>query len=123
MNFKTEVDVSIIWNGLAKGYAMGQGGKCVIEWTGDLELGATGPEDKPTFFGIKSIKLEAPDQTLKFKSFFFNEDTEEETQKEVTIEVKNIKINKDLGECNLDDFKLLPTELIIHGNSAELCFK
>lgn len=122
---KSQIKITVIGGGLSNfDDKYGSGGKGYIDWEVNFEMGKT-PEstlEEPKFFGIKGISVSVPSQTISFKSYFYNEETDEEVEKEVEIKLEDVIINDDLGECTFSDFKLLPVELIISSTRCELYF-
>lgn len=119
--FTTLVDISI--EGDENGFPNGSGGRAEIKWKCEFVLGDKSDSPlSPQFFGIKGMVITVPDQSVSFISTFYNEETDEETEKEVTIELKNVKVHNDLGSCTIDSFNLLPVELKIHKDNYELMF-
>lgn len=120
-NFKTQIDISLI--GDENGFPNGTGGRCEIEWKCEFDLGNSSKNPmEPQFFGIKGMIITVPDQKLVFESNFYDSDTDEEWEKEVTIDLSDITIEDDLGECTISGFCLLPVELEIHKGKAKLKF-
>lgn len=119
-DFETEVTINIV--GDSKGFPNGQGGLAIVKWKCEFELGSKSANGEIKFFGIKAMLLSCPDQTITFNSYFYEELTDEESEKEVAIKLEDVKINNDLGDCSLDKFQLLPVELIIYKDNAELSF-
>jgi hypothetical protein len=78
--FKTNVDLSITGCDKAKPGS----GTVTITWKLELDM---------RNFGVKGILLYAPDQTVKALITRYDEETDEESETEEMIELKDIKIN------------------------------
>ena len=120
--FTTEIDVSI--TGDQNGFPNGSGGRANIKWKCEFQLGESKGSTNlaPKFFGIKGMIITVPEQEITFMSSFYDEETDEETEKEVTLSLKDVKVNNDLGQCNIAEFELLPVELEVYKDKFELRF-
>lgn len=86
------------------------GGDTKIKWKLELEVRE---------YGIKSFIVIVPDQTITSAVWRYNEETDEEYQEDVTIELKDVKVN--VADCSRLD-GLQPVELEIYHGRATLEF-
>jgi len=101
--FKTEIDII---EKSSKGVTI----RSMIEWKCEFKIGNRSNDDlNPDFFGIEGMIITVPDQTIRI-----SEDRE--------ISIKNVRIDKDLGTCTIDDFCLLPVELYVDNEDSTLFF-
>jgi len=60
------------------------GGKTKLKWKLELEMRE---------YGIKSFTVIVPDQTITSEVWRYNDETDEEYQEEITIELKDVKVD------------------------------
>ena len=104
--FTTEVDIDIIGShNIQSG-----GGKTKIKWKLELEMRE---------YGIKSFIITVPDQVVTSDVWRYNEETDEEYQEEVSVELKDVKI--DTGSMS-GLYELSPCKLEVYQGKATLEF-
>lgn len=104
--FKTEVQFNITGSHNQQPAS----GKTLIEWTVDIEMRE---------YGIKSFGLSVPDQEITTMVWKYNEETDEEYEEELTLQVKDVKIH--VSDCaRLDG--LAPVKLELWQNKYTLEF-
>ena len=109
MEFETEVDISFESNH----DQYGNGGKGKVKWKLDFEARS---------WGISSLIIIVPEQKITFDSWFYDEETDEETQKEVTFELKESKIYQGNHISKIDGLTITPERLVFHNGKSELVF-
>lgn len=105
--FNTEVDIEITGNELENP----ANGKATIAW---------GMEIETRNWGVKNFSIIVPEQTVTCVVERFDFDTEEETEEEITLEIKDVIVN--MEENRLDLIHLLPHTLKKYKNQFELEF-
>jgi hypothetical protein len=96
MKFKTEVEIDGDYTG-----------HCQIEWEIDFECRS---------WGVKSIYIIAPEQTITFENTTYNEE-DDEIYEEVTLNLEDISCEHSFK--NISD-TICPTELHIRKNGDKL---
>lgn len=105
--FNTEVDIEITGNELENP----ANGKATIAW---------GMEIEARNWGVKNFSIIVPEQTITCVVERFDFDTEEETEEEITLEIKDVIVS--MEENRLDLIHLLPHTLKKYKNQFELEF-
>lgn len=112
-SFETQVELSIV----GSHEFTGGSGKAKIKWNFEIEM---------RNYGIKDISITVPDQSIKTVVTKYNEETDEEYEEEVTLELKNIKVDSTLsGYEKLTSYLsggIYPKELEVWRDLATLSF-
>lgn len=105
--FKTEVQLDITGSHNQEPAS----GKVFIEWTVDIEMRE---------YGIKSFGLSVPDQEVTTVVNKYNEETDEEYEEEITLKLKDVKI--EYQDNSILPSGLYPLKLEVYQNTAILEF-
>lgn len=112
-NFETTVDLNII----GSDETVGGSGKVTIKWVFEIEM---------RNYGVKNISIHVPDQEVTTYVTRYNEETDEEYDAPVKLELKNVKVESFLeGYEKLTSYLsggIYPKELEIWKNKATLSF-
>lgn len=106
-SFTTDgVDLDIIGSSNAEA----GGGSCSIKWTLELEIRS---------YGIKDIMIRVPDQTITTSVWRYDEETDEEYPEDITIELKDVKVENDSSMTHGETF---PKKVEIYQGKATVEF-
>lgn len=107
MRFFTGVEVQITGNHKEKSGS----GKAQVEWHLEMEARE---------WGVKSFMITVPDQKITLMVDRYNEETDEEYEEEVTIDVVGCKTEFD--DCKINTTVVAPTRLEKYYDKFELLF-
>lgn len=104
--FTSTVDIDII----GSHNVQSGGGTTKVKWTLELEMRK---------YGVQSFIIVVPEQVVTSDVWRYNEETDEEYQEEVSITIKDVKV--DVSSCSMMQ-GLYPTKLEIYQGKATLEF-
>jgi len=105
--FSTEIEIQQIGSHNSEPFT----GKDYVAWNLDLEVRG---------YGVKNFAITAPDQNITLIVTKYNEETDEEYEEEVTLQLKDIEVET---EFNQGLYGLIPQRMVIYNGKATLEFE
>jgi len=107
--FRTMIEIVFVGDTKKESRLKGMG---LLEWTCDFELGnRAAPRKEPDFFGIEKVRLAVPNQSITFTCSIYDNDTGEATDKEITIDIKDVIVQDKIEDCKISELYISPVRL------------